>query len=158
MVSTAPPPSTAVVGNRLLLSPTQGPTVSSHHLNYRMPAEAWVEATPIGNGRLAAMCFGRVQEDLILVNEGSLWSGGPTDPQPHPVSATTAREVLAGARDALADSDFTSAERHLQRLQHGYPQSFLPLLEIHRQLDGRTLTAPTTYRRDLDLSTAIAST
>lgn len=37
----------------------------------------WVEALPLGNGRIGAMVFGSVEDELIQLNEGSLWSGGP---------------------------------------------------------------------------------
>ena len=32
---------------------------------YARPAQGWEEALPIGNGRLAAMVFGRVEKDRI---------------------------------------------------------------------------------------------
>ncbi|WP_187274284.1 glycosyl hydrolase family 95 catalytic domain-containing protein [Paenibacillus sp. N3.4] len=44
---------------------------------YLQPAQEWVEALPIGNGRLGGMIFGRVQEERIQLNEDSIWYGGP---------------------------------------------------------------------------------
>ncbi len=44
---------------------------------YRSPAEEWVEALPIGNGRLGGMLFGDVHHDRIQLNEGTVWAGGP---------------------------------------------------------------------------------
>ncbi|MGB7160673.1 MAG: glycoside hydrolase N-terminal domain-containing protein [Tepidisphaeraceae bacterium] len=32
---------------------------------YRQPAQKWVEALPLGNGRLGAMVFGGVQRERI---------------------------------------------------------------------------------------------
>src|ERR1051325_1597577 len=52
---------------------------SSHVLWYRQPAKQWVEALPIGNGRLGAMVFGGVEKERIQLNESSLWSGAPQD-------------------------------------------------------------------------------
>jgi Glycosyl hydrolase family 65, N-terminal domain len=46
---------------------------------YDHPAARWTEALPIGNGRLGAMIFGRPQEELLQLNESTLWSGGPVD-------------------------------------------------------------------------------
>lgn len=46
---------------------------------YNRPATEWVEALPIGNGRLGAMIFGGVADDRIQFNEETLWSGGPRD-------------------------------------------------------------------------------
>jgi hypothetical protein len=49
---------------------------------YKQPANVWTEALPIGNGRLGAMVFGKVNEELIQLNESTLWSGG-TNPSPY---------------------------------------------------------------------------
>ena len=42
--------------------------------------EAWIEALPIGNGRLGAMVFGGVAQERLQLNEDTLWAGGPYDP------------------------------------------------------------------------------
>ena len=43
---------------------------------YTEPAASWQrEALPIGNGRLGAMIFGRVNHERISLNEESVWSG-----------------------------------------------------------------------------------
>ena len=56
---------------------------------YKKPAEQWVEALPVGNGRIGAMVFGRVEEELIQLNESTLYSGGPVrkniNPQAHTI-------------------------------------------------------------------------
>lgn len=49
------------------------------HLWYRQPAHAWLEALPVGNGRLGAMVFGGVWEERLQLNEDTLWSGAPRD-------------------------------------------------------------------------------
>jgi alpha-L-fucosidase 2 len=46
---------------------------------YNKPATKWVEALPIGNGRLGAMIFGGVEQDRIQFNEETLWTGEPRD-------------------------------------------------------------------------------
>lgn len=46
---------------------------------YSQPAKEWVEALPIGNGRIGAMIFGGVDTDRIQFNEETLWSGYPRD-------------------------------------------------------------------------------
>lgn len=48
---------------------------------YDKPAGAWVEALPVGNGHLGAMVFGRPEEELIQLNESTLWSGGAAEKQ-----------------------------------------------------------------------------
>ena len=44
-------------------------------LYYNKPAAEWVEALPLGNGRLGAMVWGGAERDRITLNEESLWSG-----------------------------------------------------------------------------------
>ncbi len=45
---------------------------------YSSPATDWEsEASPLGNGFMGAMIFGGVDSDQILINEHTLWSGGP---------------------------------------------------------------------------------
>ncbi|MGE9269591.1 MAG: glycoside hydrolase N-terminal domain-containing protein, partial [Verrucomicrobiales bacterium] len=43
---------------------------------YRKPATKWEsEALPVGNGRLAAMVFGGVDQERIQFNEETVWDG-----------------------------------------------------------------------------------
>src|SRR5678809_960558 len=44
---------------------------------YNKPASKWVEALPIGNGRIGAMIFGGIENDRIQFNEETLWTGEP---------------------------------------------------------------------------------
>ena len=39
------------------------------------PATNFTESCPLGNGRLGAMMFGGVDEERIVLNESSMWSG-----------------------------------------------------------------------------------
>src|ERR1041385_2598314 len=47
---------------------------------YDRPAARWVEALPVGNGRLAAMVFGGTASERLQLNEDTLYAGGPYDP------------------------------------------------------------------------------
>jgi alpha-L-fucosidase 2 len=75
-----------------LIFPILGPTVccqalkdeadgksfnSTTKLWYEEPASMWSDALPIGNGRLGGMVFGRTHEELIQLNENTVWAGGP---------------------------------------------------------------------------------
>ena len=66
----------------ILLSCTHQPAQKDvPHANltlwYTQPATDWMQqALPIGNGYLAAMFFGGIEEERIQFNEESLWSGG----------------------------------------------------------------------------------
>lgn len=54
-----------------------GSNVSSNVIWYAQPAKEWMEAIPIGNGRISGMVYGGIDEDRIALNEISLWSGKP---------------------------------------------------------------------------------
>src|SRR5437667_2178377 len=43
------------------------------------PAQAFTQSLPLGNGRLGAMVFGGVEQERIILNEGTLWSGSAQD-------------------------------------------------------------------------------
>ena len=70
-------------------------------LHYDKPAAVWTEALPIGNGRLGAMVFGKPDEELLQLNEATLWSGGPVSGNVNP----GAFDALAEVRAALAKQD-----------------------------------------------------
>ena len=52
-------------------------TINSLSLWYNEPATKWVEALPIGNGRLGAMIYGSVAQEHIQFNESTVWTGKP---------------------------------------------------------------------------------
>src|SRR5579859_7019015 len=73
---------------------------------YRQPARQWVEALPVGNGRLGAMIFGGVSEERLQLNEDTLWAGGPYDPvNPDAASA------LPEARRLIFEGKYKQADR-----------------------------------------------
>jgi alpha-L-fucosidase 2 len=39
---------------------------------YDKPASNWVEALPVGNGKIGAMVFGGVEKELLQLNESTL--------------------------------------------------------------------------------------
>src|SRR5207302_11485968 len=44
---------------------------------YDKPAGQWIEALPVGNGRLGAMVFGQPANERLQLNDITVWSGGP---------------------------------------------------------------------------------
>lgn len=46
---------------------------------YRTEAKNWMEALPLGNGRLGAMLYGGALDEKIQVDESTFWSGEPSD-------------------------------------------------------------------------------
>lgn len=119
---------------------------------YKQPARNWNEALPIGNGRIGAMVFGRAEEELIQLNEETLWSGGPVNNNPNPGSAKYLPEI----RKALANEDYKTAEELTQKMQGLFTSSYEPLgdLVIKQQFSGPT----SNYKRELDISNALSLT
>ena len=50
--------------------------MSNTILWYKKPAENFDQALPIGNGRIGGMVYGNYTDELIHLNEDSVWSGG----------------------------------------------------------------------------------
>jgi len=121
-------------------------------LFYETPAKEWVEALPVGNGRLGGMVFGGAPQERIQLNEDTFWSGGPYDPvddqalQSLPVVRQLVREARYKEAQDLADQKLMGRPRHLQAYQ--------PLGDLRLSFDGHD--RPTDYRRDLDLDRAVA--
>src|SRR5689334_23455828 len=100
--------------------------VASHlTLWYRRPAQQWVEALPVGNGRLGAMVFGGIERERLQLNEDTLWSGGPRD-----WNNPNAPAALAEVRRLIAEENYVEADRGARGMQGPYTQSFLPLGDL----------------------------
>lgn len=121
---------------------------------YNSPAKEWVEALPVGNGKIGAMIFGGVDEELLQINESTLWSGGPVKTNVNPES----KLYLPQIREALLkEEDYTKAYQLTKKMQGLYSQSYLPMGDIRIKQDLKKET-PTAYYRDLDIKNAIATT
>ena len=122
-------------------------------LHYDKPAAVWTEALPVGNGRLGAMVFGRPGEELLQLNEATLWSGGPVGKNINP----GAYAALGKVREALAREDYAQAYALSRQMQGLYTQSFLPLgdLQLRQDFNGGEVTG---YRRALDIRDGIQAT
>ncbi len=85
---------------------------------YHRPADQWVNALPLGNGRLGAMIYGHTAVDRIQLNEDSLWSGKAMNRNnPH------LKEALPRIRKCVFDGDIRQAEDLIQRYMVGAPTS-----------------------------------
>src|ERR1700726_5124462 len=60
---------------------------------YRRPAERWLEALPVGNGRLGAMVFGGTQMERIALSESTAWSGAPAQDEVNPDALSHLNEI-----------------------------------------------------------------
>nr|WP_314897840.1 glycoside hydrolase family 95 protein [uncultured Flavobacterium sp.] len=121
---------------------------------YNKPSEKWVEALPVGNGKIGAMVFGGVEEELLQLNESTLWSGGPVKTNVNPQS----KSYLPQIREALLkEEDYTKANQLTRKMQGLYSQSYLPLGDILIKQDFNK-AKPTVYYRDLNIQNAMATT
>jgi alpha-L-fucosidase 2 len=125
-------------------------TASPLTLWYRRPAAQWVEALPIGNGRLGAMVFGGVERERLQLNEDTLWSGGPRD-----WNNPKAPQVLAEVRRLIAQEKYAEADRAARGMQGPYTQSFEPMGDLTLKFEHGD--AARAYRRQLDLRSAITT-
>jgi alpha-L-fucosidase 2 len=117
---------------------------------YRRAAQRWVEALPIGNGRLGAMVFGGVAEERLQLNDDTLWAGGPKD-----WNNPKAREVLPEIRRAVFAGDSVTADRLAKEMMGPFTQSYQPLGDLEIVFEHGDVGRD--YRRDLDLATAVAT-
>ena len=120
---------------------------------YSKPAAVWTEALPVGNGRLGAMVFGGVEEELLQLNEATLWSGGPVRKNVNP----GAFDYLDKARATLFAGDYAGGSKLVKNMQGLYSESYMPLANLlMKQNFGGGVASK--YYRDLDLNNAIATT
>ena len=127
---------------------------NSELLWYMKPAENWDEALPVGNGRLGGMIFGRVNEELIQLNEDSIWSGGFRKR-----NNSKAYANLEKMRRLIRDGKTTEAENLCAEAFYGTNENqrhYQPLGDLHiwQQSDGEVLN----YKRCLDISKAVSTT
>src|SRR5687767_428412 len=99
---------------------------SDLRLWYSQPARNWNEALPIGNGRLGAMIFGNPNEELLQLNEETLWSGGPANMNPNPHAV----QYLPQVREALFNGDYKKAEELTAKMQGVFTESYEPLGDL----------------------------
>lgn len=130
-------------------------------LRYDRPATVWLEAVPLGNGRIGAMSFGGVGRDRVGLNDETLWSGSPETISglSTPLGEVGA-EAVDEVRAAIAAGDVRKAQALARGFQAGHSQAYLPLgdLLLEAKVDGRVPAEVSSYRRVLDLDSATAVT
>ena len=94
---------------------------------YEKPAENFDQALPIGNGRIGAMVFGGAADEVLKLNEDSVWSGGKRNR-----NNPDAREGLEEVRKLLREERIPEAEKiAFEKLQGVTPNSrHLSLIHI----------------------------
>ncbi|HZY61782.1 MAG TPA: glycoside hydrolase family 95 protein, partial [Edaphobacter sp.] len=124
---------------------------------YEKPSEQWVDALPIGNGRLGAMVYGggedgEIGKELLQFNEDTLWSGQPRDG-----NNLDAKNHLAAIRSAVLEKkDYHLADEICKKMQGLFAEAYQPLGNL--RIDFAHSGTAANYRRQLDLDTACATT
>lgn len=145
-----------LLGVLFLFSPfiTRGQENSQLKLWYGEPAGKWVEALPVGNGRLGAMVYGDPQEETIQLNENTVWAGHPNQ-NDNPEAKNYLSEVQellfigkSGEAQDLVNQHFISNK------SHGMPYQTVGNLKLSFPNHENY----TDYYRELDIENAVTRT
>ncbi len=124
---------------------------------YNQPAGEWVEALPVGNGRLGAMVYGNPFKEIIQLNETTVWAG-----QPNRNDNPDAKDALPEVRKLIFEGKYNEAQdlinqKFISKTSHGMPYQMVGNLKLlfpghenfsnyYRELDIENATVSTHYR------------
>lgn len=120
---------------------------------YDSPADIWLEALPLGNSHMGAMVYGGVSSEQIQLNEETFWSGGP-----HDNNSTESLEHLQHVRELIFEGKEDEAEEEINEYFIPGPHGMRYLSLGNLFLDFEGIGDSASYRRELDLSKAVATT
>lgn len=121
---------------------------------FAQPARRWLEALPVGNGRIGGMIYGDIGQERIALSESTVWSGATGVDEVNPGALSN----LAAIRKLFFDGDYEQAQTLCEKHLLGRPKNFgtnLPLPDLHLTFE-ETEDEPIDYRRSLNLDDAIA--
>ncbi|MCQ2436597.1 MAG: glycoside hydrolase family 95 protein, partial [Clostridia bacterium] len=113
-------------------------------LSFDAPAEQFEQATPIGCGRLGAMIYGRPCDEIISLNEDTLWSGYIRDKN------RPSKEYLTRVRELMRRGDIVGAEQIVNKYMLGeMSETYLPFGTLHISFGGEEYSS---YSRRLNMN------
>ena len=118
-------------------------------LQYDKPATYFEESLPIGNGKLGALVYGGTDDNIIYLNDITLWTGKPVDRN----LDAEAHKWIPDIRKALFNEDYQLADSLQLHVQGPNSQHFQPLGTLHIKDLG--LGEISNYHRSLNLDSAI---
>jgi len=118
-------------------------------LQYDRPADFFEESLPIGNGKIGALVYGGTDDNIIYLNDITLWTGKPVDRQ----LDKDAHLWIPKIREALFEEDYAKADSLQLHVQGPNSQYFQPLGTLHIKDLG--LGAVSDYHRSLSLDSSI---
>jgi alpha-L-fucosidase 2 len=122
---------------------------------YRQPAgDVWTAALPVGNGRLGGMVFGNPAEEVIQLNESTVWTGSPNrNDNPEALAALPKiRQLIFDGKQKEAQE--LAGEKFESKTSHG--QMYQPVGSLHLTFPGHERYQD--YYRELDIEKAVAKT
>lgn len=129
-------------------------SLSDLKLWYNKPAEKWVEALPIGNGRIGAMIYGNPTNETFQLNEETIWGGSP-----HNNTNPKAKEALPRIRQLIFEGKNSEAQALCGEAISSPAANGMPYQTIGSlHLDFKGVDNYTDYYRELDIEKAIATT
>lgn len=133
----------------------QAATVSKtplpNKLWYNKPAYAFEESLPLGNGKLGALVYGGANNDSIQLNDITLWTGVPVNPD----EGGEAYKWISKIREALFKEDYKTADS-LQHYVQGHNSEFYQPLGMINIIDCNQGEF-TDYYRELNLDKSLAT-
>lgn len=122
--------------------------MNSNTLYYRKPANHYMEALPLGNGSIGAMCYSGVKTDEISLNHDTLWSG-----HPRTVIKSGAFESYKKAQQLALDGKYKECHDEIeQNFLTCWSQAYLTFGSIKLSFN---IDEYSNYSRILDLSKAL---
>ena len=118
-------------------------------LQYDKPATFFEESLPIGNGKLGALIYGGTDDDIIYLNDITLWTGKPVDRN----LDADAHQWIPKIREALFNEDYALADSLQLHVQGPNSQFYQPLGTLH--IKDLALGDVKDYRRSLNIDSAI---
>lgn len=123
---------------------------NNYCLWYQKEANDWLEALPIGNGRLGAMLYGGAETEHIILNEDTLWSGYPKENYNQ-----NALEYLPLVRKLIFERKYSEAGQIIDEKMLGeYNESYLYPAKILIDFGKNKVS---NYVRKLDLNQSVFS-
>ena len=117
---------------------------------YDRPATTFEESLPLGNGRLGMLVYGDPHDDVVQLNDLTLWSGKPVDLHEDEGASRWIPEI----RKALFAENYAKADSLQLHVQGHNSTYYQPLGTLH--IIDKNVGAMTSYRRELDLDSALA--
>ena len=144
----------ALAASGVLNCQAAGQTTKSmlpNKLWYNKPAYAFEESLPLGNGKLGALVYGGANNDSIQLNDITLWTGTPVDPN----EGGESYKWIPKIREALFKEDYKTADSLQHYVQGHNSEYYQPLGMINIQ--DRNPGEFTEYYRELNLDNSLAT-